>query len=186
MVKKKPVQLRHLMPERPVVGEQSGRNMWLEGPVQISASCSRWRVRSSITRGTARAHRMVGPWRRQKEPRRLEVTPFQCTYCVRLVRQASVTAAEIEWLKLLAAAEAVTPSTPAKRRGQHHEPSSAGTETATVKSADHSSPLPCGAAGPLPLGGAGGTATAVSSSHAPSMPHVVQSSSSAGVARSAA
>ena len=50
-----------------------------------------------------------------------------------MVRTVRVMARETEWASCLEASEAATPMKPASSSGQHHDPTSAGTLSATVK-----------------------------------------------------
>lgn len=73
-----------------------------------------------MTSGTAAQARYTGPKRRQCEPRRLSA--FQYVYCARLVSAVSVMAKLRLCEKAFAPADAVTPSNPASRSGQHQLP----------------------------------------------------------------
>ena len=73
-----------------------------------------------MTSGTAAQARYTGPKRRQCEPRRLSA--FQYVYCARLVSAVSVMAKLRLCEKAFAPADAVTPSIPASRSGQHQLP----------------------------------------------------------------
>lgn len=73
-----------------------------------------------MTSGTAAHARYTGPKRRQCEPRRLRA--FQYVYCARLVSAVSVMAKLRLCEKAFAPADAVTPSIPASRSGQHQLP----------------------------------------------------------------
>ena len=73
-----------------------------------------------MTSGMAASARYTGPKRRQCDPRRLSA--FQYVYCARLVRAASVMAKLMLCESDFAPADAVTPSIPASRSGQHQLP----------------------------------------------------------------
>ena len=73
-----------------------------------------------MTSGTAAQARYTGPKRRQCDPRRLSA--FQYVYCARLVSAVSVMAKLRLCEKAFAPADAVTPSIPASRSGQHQLP----------------------------------------------------------------
>ena len=76
-----------------------------------------------MTSGMAASARYTGPKRRQCDPRRLSA--FQYVYCARLVRAASVMAKLMLCESDFAPADAVTPSIPASRSGQHQLPTTA-------------------------------------------------------------
>ena len=76
-----------------------------------------------MTSGMAASARYTGPKRRQCDPRRLSA--FQYVYCARLVSAASVMAKLMLCENDFAPADAVTPSIPASRSGQHQLPTTA-------------------------------------------------------------
>lgn len=134
MVKSQPTKER----QRNLIGPgtwQPGLYMLLPGDAQTPESCRRCRVRSAITRGTDSMHMYRGPKRCQCDP--FLPLVFHAMYWHMFVSTASVTPNEMAWLSALAPSEAATPNNPARSKGQHQDPTSAGMEISNVATDAH-------------------------------------------------